>query len=598
MTARNMPFLRGRLPALLALLALTPLVLYAWMGTHSRLLWDDFCLIVEGQELGAWGRMLEIYNSWSGSYSVWFLGGLFAPLDAALPRLAPAVILLIWLAGAYWLLRQGLDALDAQLPRRSTALALAALLVTASIHAFDYGLSLFWMVSGLRYGLSAALLTGCLALALHAARRFQRDYVSTLRVTAVGAGFFVCGGFAEILVVFQLALLSLSAVAVTVLLRERARSAALVVLGAAWLGSFVSLLAQYFAPGTSARDAYIAGGHSTVRALQPLVMDTLRGVFAYMARPELVLSLLWLMAVGALAALCAIRARRQESAPGRAVCFQLPRLSFWALLALQWLWLPLLWAHTSDDLQVFGRFSWRYLAVILLNIGGILAFGAALWQRSRLNAWLQSRSAGAQPGALTACALFVMMNLAAPLPIDRLAAAYLFSSVGGFLLCVLQGAGLRLGWLALAAWASAWLCVSAMAAVSLFGMGGTMLHAMPAGFSLVVASGLSWGLCLGCAIAGHAAASGDQRWVPRAMALALGVALLIGGVVVARQTTMLAEYRVFAAQWDANHNHILDLRAAGEKHIVIEPPAHTPRKPLDRCTAAYYGVESVTLREE
>ena len=599
--------IRQRLPSLLALLALLPALLYAWIGSYGRFLGDDFCYTVWGREMGAWGFMLFMRNKWQASYSQTFLAGALASLDMLAARIMPAVIMAIWLACACWLARQALDMLGAQLPRRTTALALAALLVTAAVHALDFGISVMWLVTSVRYTLPIALLTGSLALALHSVRRYRGDGASALRIAAVSLCFFVTGGFAEAFALFQLTFLSLGLLAAAVLLRGHARMVAWIALGAAWLGSFASAAIQYFAPGTASRDAVLQTGLA-VRSLQPLVLETLRGLFDFMARPELPVSLLLLMALGALLASFSARLPCHAAAQARPAAHLILRAgTLWALLALQLVWLPILWAHTSDDMQVFSRFSLRYTAVIVLNIGGLLVLCLAIWRRKRLQAWLRGRPPGvAQLQSLClACAIFVVLINIPPLPIARLAAAYLFTSVGGLLLVVMglaAAAGgvhpaLRLSWLALAVWVGAWLCATPVIALSVYAFGGVLLRAAGVGFVFVAASGLFWGAALGCGMRSYAAGAGDA-WLRRARAIALAVALLMAGLVLARQLTMLGQYRAFAAQWDANHSHILAMRAAGEAHIVIEPVPHSPRKPLDGCTAAYYGVESVTLRGE
>ncbi len=603
---RSRSFARLAPPVVVALLALVPALLYAYIGTNGRLLWDDYCRVLRSREFGVWGYTQFILNEWSGSYSQAFLGGLLAPLDTLAPRIASAVIIAIWLAGAYWLMRQGLDILRVQRSRRTMALVLAALLVAASIHALDFGNSMLWLISSTRHTLPIALLTGCLALTLHTARHYRRDRASALRAAAVGLCFFVCGGLAETFVVFQLGVLSLCLLSAAVLLRGPARWTAWIVLGAAWLASLASLGFQYFAPGTANRNAVLLTSGHAVRSLQPLALETLRGIFDFMARPELPISMILLMALGALAASYASRLHRNESAQSRpAASFNLRAGYLWCLLALQLAWLPILWAHTSDDAQVFARFSFRYMTVILLNIGGLLVLCAAIWRLQPLQEWLRRRSPGAVQlqGLCLACALFVMLIAIPPLPIDRLAAAYLFTSVGGLLLCIMglsadAGGGhpaLRLSWLALAVWVGAWLCAGLIIALSIYAFGGTMLRSTGAGFAFVAASGLVWGAAIGCCLQSCAATAGDA-WHSRARAITLAVLLLVSGVILTRQGALLGNYRIFAAGWDANHSRILALSAAGEEHIEIDPVPHAPRKPLDTCTADYYDVTSIAIK--
>ena len=64
----------------LALLALVPALLFAYMGQFSRFMADDYCHIARGAEYGALGGALYQRELWNGSYSDYFFHGFLAPL--------------------------------------------------------------------------------------------------------------------------------------------------------------------------------------------------------------------------------------------------------------------------------------------------------------------------------------------------------------------------------------------------------------------------------------------------------------------------------------------------------------------------------------
>ena len=587
---------RRLLLALVALLALTPLLLHGYIGLHSRLLTDDYCSIVQGQALGAWGMMQQFYHSWSGSYAAWFAVGLLAPLDALLAQLLPAAIIAIWLAGACWLIWQGLDMLGAALPRRAAALTLAALLTAAWLNALVSPLSFFWLTTGFRYNLAVALFPLCAALALYTARRFQSSATTALRLCVLAALCFVCAGFAEIQVVFQLGFFLLCALAAAGLLRVDARRAALAVLAVAFAASLCSLFIQVTAPGTAARNAYVLSVTVLDRSALHLLTETIETIFVLMARPHLLVSVILAMALGGLATLYRGGARAEESSPASGSRLRAPAAALWLLLAVQILWLPLLWSHTSDYGQALGRFSWRYMSVIGLNLAGMLALCAALWRRGPLNAWLARRFAPTRLRALMIAALFIMLILVPPLPIDRLAAAYLFTSCAALLICALGmpadsrgNAARRHGWLAFAAWAAAWCIAGATIGMGIYGLGSPRFHALPVATTVVVASGLAWGAYMGCGIK-------RAGWSDRARVIALLVILLCSIFILTRQAALLATYRSVAAQWDASRERIVSLREAGVLDVEIEPLTQGPFTELDGCSAAYFGVRTLTVR--
>ena len=49
----------------LLVLSVLPILLFAYMGQHTRLIHDDFGFTAIGRELGAWDTMLHYYNRWS-----------------------------------------------------------------------------------------------------------------------------------------------------------------------------------------------------------------------------------------------------------------------------------------------------------------------------------------------------------------------------------------------------------------------------------------------------------------------------------------------------------------------------------------------------
>ncbi len=140
----------------LALLALAPLLLWAYLGQFSRVIGDDFNILDIGRQLGPWDTMIFFRHVFNGSYSNYFLQGLVAPLDTLGPQIMPAIILALWTAGLVWLALNLLGALGIQRNRLSIAITLAALTATAATNAFPTTESLLWYAASTRYALPLA----------------------------------------------------------------------------------------------------------------------------------------------------------------------------------------------------------------------------------------------------------------------------------------------------------------------------------------------------------------------------------------------------------------------------------------------------------
>ena len=69
--------------------ALLLLLLFAYLGHFSRLMSDDYCTLAVGRDLGPWQGMLHWFNTHSSSYTNFFLQGVLAPLDTAMPIITP-----------------------------------------------------------------------------------------------------------------------------------------------------------------------------------------------------------------------------------------------------------------------------------------------------------------------------------------------------------------------------------------------------------------------------------------------------------------------------------------------------------------------------
>ena len=150
---------RAVLQTLIVALALAPAVFFAYLGQFSRLTSDDYCEIGVAREMGAWGYMAHRFAVFSSGYANEFFKGLAAPLDMLAVRVTPALIVVLWLAGLFWLVDEGLAHLKISHSRRPLTLAIAALAVAAAISSLPAPLSFYWYSSNVKYILPLALLT-------------------------------------------------------------------------------------------------------------------------------------------------------------------------------------------------------------------------------------------------------------------------------------------------------------------------------------------------------------------------------------------------------------------------------------------------------
>ena len=592
-------------------LALAPAALYVYLGQFSRLMADDYPMTALSRELGIWDYMVHRLNAWSGSYASWFFKGAMAPLDTLAPRITPALIIVLWLAGLSWLSFQCLAYLKLDKPRLALSVSISAVIVAASINAFYSMQSLYLHSSSTHYTLPLALLTIYMALALWVVQRQRVDTQFLLGIIAGGLLCFISAGGGEMFVGFQTTLLTLCLLAMFAFLPSSRRRIYLPVFGVGWLATLAGLVIQLSAPGVALRAAHIAQQQGLPnRSISVLMYETLARSFAHIKHPQALAGFAMLMAVGLLIMLVKYKPQ-SSSETSKPVKLALPPL--WLGLVFQLLWFPLLWLQTSDSPQWLGRFSGRYMAVVMLNILFILSFLLLLWQRKRIQAQLQKR----EPGRLTvgyimaSVCIFVLLLTVAQLDINRYAAGWLFASL--LMLLVLltwqllsmlpSAAARRLGLLTLCSSGIGWVCIAAMVFISMYGAGYVQPRAMAAGAHLLVLTGLVWGVWLGYLVK-------QIRLGPIGVKLlksgSLVTVLIIGAGIVLGQVALMPNFQLYAREWDARHREIIKLRDSGQRHIETAPLtwnlfdylAITTRTDLtDSAALRYYGVDSIAVTD-
>ena len=597
-----MPFKRSSiLQALMVVLALTPAALFAYLGQFSRLQSDDYCAVARGQELGAWGYMTDKLNDWAGSYANWFFKGVVAPLDILAVRIMPALIAVLWLIGLLWLIDEGLTHLKISHSRRPLAIAIAALGVAGAINGSHEPQAFYWYAASTHYTLPLALLTIYLALTVWLAKRTR---LPAWGLMAGGLLCFITAGASEMFLVFQLTFLTLCLLACFVW-RRRAYAR---VLGTGWLAALVGLMIQLNAPGVALRAAWIDNLFGRPdRSLSALLSKTFEETLKALGHPPIFAGFVLLMAMGLLTALFACRPQKTLKT---LKSVELVPSAWWLGLMFQLFWLPLLWSHVSDAPQFFGRFSLRYMVVIVLNLSFISGFAVLLWQRKRINAYLQRHERGLPIFCNGLLLIFVFLFALTQLGgIYYRAASWLLLTALMFLglLCwqlssFLPGAKTgKIGLLALILLVMGLVCTAAVVGAAVFGRGYAASRILAPGNSLLMLSGLVWGFFLGCLLKYLP----GQVWINWLKLASLATAFIIGLGIVLGQAALAPDFQRYAQEWDARHLDIIAQRDRGQTAIETAPLSYDlaeyagvttlARDPTNRCAKRYYGVESIAV---
>lgn len=586
-----------------------PLAVFAYLGTFARLIYDDYCIFGTGLDLGPWENMLYWRATWNGSYSYYFLHGLIAPVGAAAVRILPALIIILWLFGLILLAYRALSRAGVEKHRIIVALMFAGALLSATVNAIFWEQVIFWYAASVPYTLTLAILTIYAGLMWELVRRDDAKIPPKL---PMAAGAFICflnAGLAAFHMVIQLGIFTLAIPAAFAFVPKRSRRPTIIVLGSGWLATVASLVAQLTAPGVALRANAIAEKWGVPdRTITTLLFRTVKELLYAAWEPESLAGIIFLLALGMLLAL-KLRFRDQTLI---GIPFRFSRAPFLLGIGVQLLFIPLLWAHTSDTPQLFGRFSSGYATVIAANVILILIFALLAIAVHRVNSLL-SRHDGSwliYPGStlLIVAILFAMTQLGS---IHWRASTYIFFTLQLMILVLawqlarpLPSAQSR-RFALLAAWAyvSTWAINAPVVFATAYTL--PIVHERVLSylyFSLIL-NGLIWGLFLGYAIRRYKLSTRLERYGLRFLqSLCLILISVIGIGMAMGQLRHAPQLSLYADEWDSRHEYIITRLAEGEQDVIeVKPLSMNLREFMKHnadalpCSTEYYHVETVIV---
>ena len=536
-----------------------------------------------------------------------------SPNSEAAPAAFALLTIVIWLIGLVWLSLTALEQLRVEQSRLPLAITVSGPLVAAAINGFQSPQSQYWMAANVAYALPVALLVLIVAVGMHMALRTGIGIAPAAGVIAAGCLF--NAGFAPMQVVFQGAALSAFIFGALVFLPDRYRRRCLILLYAGLLGTAAAALVIMTAQGFSGRlasDVYAELNLGPpIRALPELLLRSLEILFEQVGHQSTFTSFALMLSLGLCLGLWLYGSRR---APGPHRTAALARRPLWTGLVIQALFLPVLWAHTSDAPQILGRFSAAFFLVIGLNTGQIGTFALLLIFRRRTDEFLRGNESNwlAYVCAILLGAL-LMFAVDQARSIHYRAATYLFVSAFALLYILLRQLADRVAdvdsrlWrqLPLIAAGAALFSYLLLIALSLFALGFLSERILAGAAFLHVASGLIWGLGIGILLRRSGLFAPSDEAISRRfrlgaalLTLSLAVGIVIG------QAQRLPNLRAFAAEWDARHKEIVRQRDSGSDAIVVPELSynlgdlvhgfHIFEDTHNYCPKLYYGVGSIT----
>ena len=240
---------------LLALSFALALSAYAYLGSYSRYMADDYTALTAVRMHGFLGVQITWYRAWTGRFAFTFVNSLVALLGPVTPRLMPGLLLTLWFAATVWAIYR-LHSLSGRISWPRVVL-FAGFVIFATVEtAPNVSQSLYWQTGALTYVapfIPLSLYVGVLSGGM-SARHKHSSY--RFNLSCAGILTFVAGGLSDAYVVLQTCGLILSILAVEIFAGVEFKSRIRGLLIAGLVGSLLALTIVAAAPGNSIRQTY------------------------------------------------------------------------------------------------------------------------------------------------------------------------------------------------------------------------------------------------------------------------------------------------------------------------------------------------------
>lgn len=232
------------------LILLAALAVYAYLGTFTRYMADDYCSAAALKNYGFLGAQTYWWENWSGRYSFSFMISLVELLGVGIVPILPALVTGLWLSSIIWASLPVLKNLQiAHSLAASTFIASSVLWITYR-SVDDYPQIVFWQTGILTYPVSLILFLLGTGIAIR--RTNSPVKINWLELTGWFVFAFLGGGFSETGVFVQVVLLA-ACLTLVWLLKIGQREILTPILISALCGSILSLLVISLSPGNQVR---------------------------------------------------------------------------------------------------------------------------------------------------------------------------------------------------------------------------------------------------------------------------------------------------------------------------------------------------------
>jgi hypothetical protein len=228
------------------------LVIYAYLGTFSRHLADDYCS-VDFLRKSFFRALWNNYINVSDRFSNFMLITLSEAIDPRLVAVLPALMLVLWVIGIAWLLYES-SRFNGQAWDKSVIFALTLLLVfLALLQAPNRFQILYWRSSMATHFAPLVFMPYLASSILRSIFAAEKKPTAFWVYPLLFLSAFLIGGFSEPTALVMISLLALAIFSVWLWMKRPTRSTALTFLSVSFAGAVLALAAMAISPANSFR---------------------------------------------------------------------------------------------------------------------------------------------------------------------------------------------------------------------------------------------------------------------------------------------------------------------------------------------------------
>lgn len=258
-----------------ALVFITALISYIYIGFFTRYWYDDFCTAGTLQQKGFINSQVYWYTNWSGRFSYHIIVNIAELIGPRIVTILPLLAVFAWCISATWTIYQLFLAFRLPFALISSFVLALAVVFSTLDSTPDIVQSLYWQTGMLTYLAPLILLTVWTGLLVFVSRTQSKPNMFRLFLLIGFALCFIAGGLSETYGILQLGILTVLLIASFICFFYSIKRLNLTFILVSLFGAVLAFSIVFFAPGNKGRQAVLPKSPSKVSVVKSSFLYTL-----------------------------------------------------------------------------------------------------------------------------------------------------------------------------------------------------------------------------------------------------------------------------------------------------------------------------------